>query len=149
MQTRKPLGTEVDWNGTHYEVLLTPSENGGKFGALGAGGSPGDGPPRHRHPKSDEVFIVLGGRLRFWCSGEYSERTAGEIFYIPAGVEHTFVVIEHARWIFILSPGGLESFFPTVAAQGLRIPRDLAEIKAIAAQFDMEITGPPLTVTAP
>jgi quercetin 2,3-dioxygenase len=146
MQTQVSAGTKTDWNGTHYEVLLTPRESGGKFGALVAEGSPGDGPPRHRHPKSDEVFVVLHGRLRFWRSGEYYERTAGEIFHIRAGVEHTFVVVEHARWIFILSPGGLESFFPTVAAHGLTIPRDLAEVKAMASQFDMEITGPPLAL---
>ena len=59
---------------------------------------------------------------------------------------YTFVVLECARWIAILSPGGLESFFPTVAAQGLEIPRDLAKIKTIATEFDMEITGPPLAV---
>lgn len=147
MQTQILAGTTTDWNGTHYEVLLTPAESGGKFGAPAASGSPGDGPPRHRHPKSDEVFVVLHGRLRFWCSGEYYERTAGEVFHIPAGVDHTFIVIERARWIFILSPGGLESFFPTVAAHNLIIPRDLAEIKAMAAQFDMEITGPPLALT--
>lgn len=41
---------------------------------------------------------------------------------------------------------GLEGFFSAVAAQGLEIPRDLSEIKAIATQFDMEITGPPLAV---
>lgn len=146
MQTQVSAGSQTDWNGTHYEVLLTPRDSGGKFGALAADGSPGDGPPRHRHPKSDEVFVVLQGRLRFWRSGEYSELTAGEIFHIPAGVEHTFVVVEPARWIFILSPGGLESFFHTVAARHLEIPRDLMEIKVMAAQFDMEITGPPLAV---
>ncbi|TIS59699.1 cupin domain-containing protein [Mesorhizobium sp.] len=149
MQTRVAPGTQADWNGTHYEALLTPRETGGKFGAFASDAGPGNGPPRHRHPKSDEVFVILQGRLRFWCAGEASERTAGEVFHIPAGVEHTFVVVERARWIAILSPGGLESFFPTVAAQGLEIPRDLAEVKAIAAQFDMEITGPPLVVAGP
>ncbi|MBZ9966870.1 cupin domain-containing protein [Mesorhizobium sp. BR1-1-2] len=149
MQTRVAPGTQTDWNGTHYEALLTQRETGGKFGAFASDAGRGHGPPRHRHPKSDEIFVILQGRLRFWCAGEASERTAGELFYISAGVEHTFVVVEHARWIAILSPGGLESFFPTVAAQGLEIPRDLAEVKAIAAQFDMEITGPPLAIPGP
>jgi len=146
MQTHVAPGTQVDWNGTHYEALLTPRETDGKFGAFASDAGPGKGPPRHRHPKADEVFIILQGRIRFWCAGETSERAAGEVFHISAGVEHAFVVIEHARWIGILSPGGLESFFPTVAARGLEIPRDLAELKAIATQFDMEITGPPLAV---
>ncbi|MGT2465010.1 cupin domain-containing protein [Mesorhizobium atlanticum] len=137
-------GTQTDWNGTHYKTLLTAQETGGKLGAFASNAGPGDGPPRHRHPKSDEVFIILQGRLRFWRAGEISEGIAGGVFYIPAGVEHTFVVVERARWIALLSPGGLESFFPAVAALGLEIPRDLAAIKAIAAQFDMEITGPPL-----
>ncbi|MDX8527543.1 cupin domain-containing protein [Mesorhizobium sp. MSK_1335] len=149
MQTPVAPGTQADWNGTHYEALLTPRETGGKFGAFASDAGPGDGPPRHRHPKSDEVFVILQGRLRFWCAGETSERSAGDVFYIPAGVEHTFLVVERARWIAILSPGGLESFFPTVAAQELEIPRDLAAIKAIAAKFDMEITGPPLIAAGP
>ncbi|TPK07042.1 cupin domain-containing protein [Mesorhizobium sp. B2-5-9] len=149
MQTWAAPGTRTDWNGTHYETLLTIRETGGKLGAFASAAGPGDGPPRHRHLQSGELFVILQGRLRFWCSGEISERTDGEIFYIPAGVEHTFVVIEPARWIAILSPGGLESFFPAVAVQGLEIPRDLAAIKEIAAQFDMEITGPPFTIAEP
>jgi len=139
-------GTKTDWNGTHYETLLTPRETGGKLGAFISHAARGDGPPRHRHPKGDEVFVVLEGRLRFWRAGETSEQTAGGVFHIPAGVEHTFIVVERARWIAVLSPGGLESFFPTVAAQKLEIPRDLAKIKALATQFDMEITGPPLSL---
>ncbi len=142
-------GTKTDWNGTHYETVLTPRETSGKLGAFVSHAGRGDGPPRHRHPKADELFVVLEGRLRFWSAGETSERAAGGTFHIPAGVEHTFIVTERARWIAILSPGGLESFFPTVAAQGLEIPRDLAKIKALAAQFDMELTGPPLTLAAP
>lgn len=143
-----PPGTKTDWNGTHYETLFTPRETNGKLGAFVSYAARGDGPPRHRHPKSEEVFVILEGRLRFWRAGEISERTAGGTFHIPAGVEHTFIVVERARWIALLSPGGLESFFPTVAAQGLEIPRDLAKIKALAVQFDMEITGPPLTLPA-
>ena len=142
-------GTKTDWNGTHYEALVTPHETGGKLGAFASYAGRGDGPPRHRHPKADEFFIVLEGRLRFWRAGETSERGAGEVFHIAAGVEHTFIVLERARWIAVLSPGGLESFFATVAAQRLEIPRDLAKIKALATQFDMEITGPPLTLAGP
>jgi mannose-6-phosphate isomerase-like protein (cupin superfamily) len=141
--------TRTYWNGQRYETLLTSHETGGKLGALASDAGPGVGPPRHRHPKADEVFAVLEGRLRFWRAGEIFERTAGGVFHIPAAVEHTFVVLERAHWLAILSPGGLESFFPTVAAEGLNIPRDLAKIKALAAQFDMEITGPPLTIAGP
>jgi quercetin 2,3-dioxygenase len=139
-------GTKTDWNGTHYETLFTPRETSGKLGAFASYARRGDGPPRHRHPKADEVFVLLDGRLRFWSAGETSELAAGGVFHIPAGVEHAFIVVEQARWIAILSPGGLESFFPTVAAQGLEIPRDLAKIKQLALQFDMEVTGPPLTL---
>ncbi|WP_176478478.1 MULTISPECIES: cupin domain-containing protein [unclassified Mesorhizobium] len=149
MQTRAAPGVQTDWNGTHYQTLLTARETGGKLGAFASEAGAGDGPPRHRHLEADEVFVILQGRLRFWLAGVTFERRAGSTIYIPAGVEHTFVVIERARWIAILSPGGLEGFFPAVAALGLEIPRDLAEIKAIAAQFDMEITGPPLVVAGP
>lgn len=143
-----PIGTKTDWNGTHYETVLTPRETSGKLGAFASHAGLGGGPPRHRHPKADEFFVVLEGRLRFWRAGETSELTAGGVFFIPAGVEHTFIVVERARWIATLSPGGLESFFPAAAAQGLEIPRDLAKIKTLAAQYDMEITGPPLKLAA-
>ena len=146
--TRFAPGTKTSWNGTNYETLLTPRETSGKLGAFVSHAPRGDGPPRHRHPKSEELFVVLDGRMRFWSAGETSERAAGETFHIPAGVEHTFIVVERARWIAILSPGGLESFFPTVAAQGLEIPREIAKIKELAARFDMEITGPPLSLAA-
>ncbi|WP_404926551.1 cupin domain-containing protein [Mesorhizobium sp. ORM16] len=110
MRTRAALGSQTDWNGTHYETLLTAHETGGKLGAFASDAGPGDGPPRHRHFKSDEVFVILEGRLRFWCAGKASDRIAGEVFYIPAGVEHAFVVVERARWIAILSPGGSKAF---------------------------------------
>ncbi|WP_436175182.1 cupin domain-containing protein [Mesorhizobium sp. LjNodule214] len=100
-------------------MLLTPRETGGKFGAFASGAGPGDGPPRHRHPKSDEVFVILQGRLRFWCAGEASERTAGELFYIPAGVEHTFVVVERARWIARSVPGWSRKLFPDGCRTGV------------------------------
>jgi len=148
MHTRVAPGTQVEWNGTHYEALLTPHETGGKFGAFASHAPAGNGPPRHRHPKADELFVILEGRLRFWCAGVVSERGAREVFHIAAGIEHTFLVLERARWIGVLSPGGLESFFATVVEEKLEIPRDLAEIKSLAAQFDMEITGPPLAAAA-
>lgn len=60
--SRGAPGTRADWNGTHYEALLTPRETGGKFGVFASDAGPGSGPPRHRHPKSDEVFVILQGR---------------------------------------------------------------------------------------
>src|SRR3569832_386898 len=143
MQMQIVPATRVDWNGQHYETLLTANQTGGRFGLLASDGAPGDGPPRHRHPKSDEVFVIVEGRLRFWCAGEFAERSVGEAFHIPAGVEHTFVVIERVCWFFLLSPGGFESFFPTVAARGLEIPRGRGGGGAGAAAGEGEGAGPP------
>lgn len=42
----------------------------------------------HDHPDTDETFIVLDGRLRIDFRDGSVELGAGEMFVVPAGVEH-------------------------------------------------------------
>lgn len=43
----------------------------------------------HSHPETDDFFLVLDGRLTIQLRGEDDvELSAGELFVVPAGVEH-------------------------------------------------------------
>ena len=52
----------------------------------------------------DEVYFVLGGagRLRVGGSGAQSYRAeAGDLLFVPAGVEHRFIEIRDELWLLV------------------------------------------------
>jgi quercetin dioxygenase-like cupin family protein len=49
---------------------------------------PGKGHERHTHPDSDEILYVLRGEGRQEVADETREIGAGELVFIPEGVEH-------------------------------------------------------------
>jgi quercetin dioxygenase-like cupin family protein len=139
-------GTTVDWLGGTFRILLTPAETEGRLGMFEAVVPPGFGPPRHIHSNEDETVLILKGEVRYWLAGEIFERRAGDVVFLPRGKEHTFKIIGEtpARLIGIVTPGGFEAFFPTVAKRKISPPEDAAQFAAIAASFGSEFTGPPL-----
>jgi mannose-6-phosphate isomerase-like protein (cupin superfamily) len=42
----------------------------------------------HRHPETDELFLVLAGELTIRMAGGDVTLGAGEIYVVPAGTEH-------------------------------------------------------------
>lgn len=76
----------------------------------------------------------------------------GDMFYIPKGTEHTFVLDEESKLLTMDFQPGFESYFvelgtPTTEYE---LPPEsgptedkLAEIAAAAERYGMEITGPP------
>jgi quercetin dioxygenase-like cupin family protein len=112
----------------------------------------GAGSPLHVHHREDEWFYVIEGELTFWVGGEVIEAPAGSFVYGPRDVPHTFVVSsEQARFLLVTEPGGFEDFMRTLAepAAELRIPPppteppDVARMAEIAAEYGLEILGPP------
>jgi quercetin dioxygenase-like cupin family protein len=49
---------------------------------------PGKGHELHTHPDSDEILYVVGGTGEQTVDGDTRDVGAGEMVYIPAGVEH-------------------------------------------------------------
>jgi mannose-6-phosphate isomerase-like protein (cupin superfamily) len=104
----------------------------------------------HSHPHTDEAFYVLEGELRV-LAGD-TERTIGPggFVLVPGGVAHAFATAgdRPARFLVIHGPAGFEQFFVAVAEAERNAGRELgrAELQPIAARFDWEIVGPPLTV---
>ena len=112
----------------------------------------GAGSPLHVHHREDEWFYVLEGALTFWVGGEVVEARAGSFVYGPRDIPHTFVVSSpQARFLLVTEPAGFENFMramgqpastPTIPPPA-EPPSDLAPLVAAAAEYGIEILGPP------
>jgi mannose-6-phosphate isomerase-like protein (cupin superfamily) len=59
----------------------------------------------HAHPETDEVFYVVSGEMRIlFRDGEVS-LGAGELYVVPAGVEHKPVAAQECA-ILLIEPAG-------------------------------------------
>jgi mannose-6-phosphate isomerase-like protein (cupin superfamily) len=59
----------------------------------------------HSHPETDEVFIVLAGRMRIEFRDTQVELSEGELCVVPKGVEHK-PVAEQECHIMLVEPAG-------------------------------------------
>lgn len=60
----------------------------------------------HRHDETDEVFIVIDGRMRIEFRDGVVELGGGEMFVVPRGVEHRPVADGECR-IMLVEPRGV------------------------------------------
>jgi quercetin dioxygenase-like cupin family protein len=113
----------------------------------------GPGAPLHVHRNDNEWFFVLEGELAFWVGGTVIAAPAGAFVYGPRGIPHTFDVVSspQARFLLGTDPAGFEGFVRAVGepAGALTLPPppegppDMGALVAAAAQFGIEILGPP------
>lgn len=112
----------------------------------------GAGSPLHVHHREHEWFFVIEGELTFWVGGETTVAPAGTFVFGPKGIPHTFTVSsEQARFLLVTEPAGFEQFMRAAGepAPRLEIPPpsteapDVAALTALAAEYGIEITGPP------
>jgi quercetin dioxygenase-like cupin family protein len=112
----------------------------------------GTGSPLHVHHHEDEWFYVIDGELTFWVGGQVIPAPAGAFVYGPRDIPHTFTVSStEARFLLVTEPGGFERFMRAGSqpAERLEIPAaateppDIAAMTALAAEFGIEILGPP------
>lgn len=76
-----------DWGVLKW--LHTPDTTGGdRFSAGVVRLEPGKGHERHTHPESNETLYVLRGEGRQEVGDETREIAAGELVFVPEGVEH-------------------------------------------------------------
>lgn len=115
----------------------------------------GESPPRHIHRNEDEAWFVLEGNLTFELDGVCHEAAAGAFTWAPRGIPHTFRIdSETARMLVFALPAGLEHFFAVVGreAQSRTLPPpnpsppQIATLVELAAQYGIDVVGPPLTL---
>ncbi|WP_135663161.1 cupin domain-containing protein [Halorhabdus rudnickae] len=69
--------------------LNTPDTTGNeRFSAGVVKLEPGKGHDRHTHPDSDEILFVIRGQGKQEVADRTREIEAGELVYVPEGVEH-------------------------------------------------------------
>ncbi len=75
----------------------------------------------HRHPASDEVFYVIGGRCRLYVDDESGDVKAGDAVYVPEGAMHavlscstkaTLLSVQGPKPVMSIYGKGLEYFCP-------------------------------------
>ena len=112
----------------------------------------GVGSPLHVHHREDEWFYITEGALTFWVGGDVIEAPAGSFVYGPRDIPHTFIVSSpQARFLVVTEPAGFEKFMRALSepAQTRTIPppaappSDPAPLVAAAAEYGIEILGPP------
>jgi quercetin dioxygenase-like cupin family protein len=112
----------------------------------------GSGSPLHVHHREDEWFYVIEGEMTFWVGGTTIAAPAGSFVWGPRDVPHTFVVAsDQARFLLVTEPAGFEAFMRALAepAQSLTIPPapegppDMERVMSTAAEYGIEILGPP------
>jgi quercetin dioxygenase-like cupin family protein len=106
--------------------------------------------PLHVHPEDDESFYILEGELTFYLEdGQPIPASAGSFVHIPKGyVPHAFQVgSETARFLVLTRPPH-EHFIRAAEPAPSRAlpppePPDMEKVGAAAAEYGIEILGPP------
>ena len=77
----------------------------------------------HDHPDTDEVFIVVNGRLDILFRDGKVSLNEGEMFVVPKGVEHK-PVAEQECHILLIEPAGLVNTGSAIDSE-LTAPNDV------------------------
>lgn len=133
-------------------IKSSSESTGGAFAVIEHLAPRGSGSPLHVHSREDEWFYVIEGELTLWVDGETIVAPAGSFVFGPKGIPHTFLVSsDEARFLLAAAPAGFEDFMRAVGGPAERPeippeatePPDVAGLTAVAAQFGIEIVGPP------
>jgi quercetin dioxygenase-like cupin family protein len=149
-----PDGGEALWFfGSLALVKSDAQSTGGRVAVIEHVSPPGSGSPLHRHTREDEWFYVIEGELTFAVGDDVIAAPAGSFVYGPRGIQHTFLVTSStpARFLLVTEPAGFEGFMRAVATPALELapppppdgPPDMEPVIAAAAEYGLEILGPP------
>jgi quercetin dioxygenase-like cupin family protein len=101
--------------------------------------------PLHTHQRETETTLVLEGTLWVRVGKRVTRAVAGTTVVKPAGVPHTFWNEGHepARFLEMITPGGLEAWYAEIAAivpaRGqIEVERVLQASRGYGLEFDME-----------
>lgn len=140
--------------GSHVALKVTGAESSGAVTIMESHAPRGHGSPLHVHTREDETFHVIEGELRVEIEDEVYVVGPGATAFGPRNLRHRFTVTsQEARFLLIASPAGIEDFVRAGAqpATETRIPDpvsaqppDLEAMAAVAAEYGIEILGPPV-----
>ena len=133
-------------------IKAAPETTGGELAVIEFLWPHGGGSPLHVHHDEDEWFYVIEGEVTFWVGGETIVAPAGSFVYGPRDVPHTFVITSAvARFLMVTDPAPSQTSSapdrcrPRRSRSRPRLPtcRRPEELTAIAAEYGIEVIGPP------
>ena len=138
--------------GTLATIKASSETTGGRVAVIEHTAPQGAASPMHVHHNEDEWFYITEGAVTFWVGGKTFQASAGSFVYGPREIPHTFLVTSsQARLLLVAEPAGFEKSVRvlgqpaparTVPPRSVQLPSpDLAT--SVAAQFGIEILGPP------
>ncbi|HJZ49023.1 MAG TPA: cupin domain-containing protein [Roseiflexaceae bacterium] len=132
-------GTIVTMGGLTTTVKVPSTATAGVVAIVEHTLAPGFlGAPPHLHQREDEISYVLDGDLTVQVGEQVQVVSAGAYIVKPRGIMHTVWNAGQTmvRYIEIIAPGGLESYFAARAAL-IRAdgPPDMAAITALQEQY--------------
>jgi len=104
------------WHATPREAGAVPLPAGRRSAEILRNGSlevrwyaPRGADPQTPHER-DELYIVATGRAAFVRGGERVAAAAGDLLFVPAGIEHRFeeMSADFATWVMFYGPAGGE-----------------------------------------
>src|SRR5215208_6765136 len=141
-------------------LIATTEQTGGSIGVFEDTSSPGDGPPRHVHYGSDELFYLLEGELLILVGAATRKRVGRDLRLRPKGDGTRLQGHRDRAGKGVLSafvPGGPERAFEEFVKlrtegeevnRSSRRSRTVAEMNKLFAKinekYDSEFVGPPL-----
>jgi mannose-6-phosphate isomerase-like protein (cupin superfamily) len=128
--------------GTTMRLIATAAATGGRFTVLEQVTPAGWGPPRHIHSREDEIFYILEGTYELHVGDERRTVSAGASAILPLGVPHGFrnVASTPSRLLSVITPGGLEDYFLTLAK--CSPPPSPAQLVELARPFGLTLLPP-------
>ena len=88
-------------------LIATAEQTGGSIGVFEDTTSPGDGPPRHVHHGSDELFYILEGEFLILVGERQESVSTGTYVFVPRGTVHAYKVTgtKRGRMLSAFIPG--------------------------------------------
>jgi mannose-6-phosphate isomerase-like protein (cupin superfamily) len=134
-------------------VHVSGEESDGRFCVVEFVNPPDEWTPLHVHRDSDQTQYVMEGELTVYLPGRTLVLGPGQCVNTPMGVPHTEHVTSPgpARVLDVNVPAGFDAFIARAGepAAGLSLPPadgpppDVERLAAIAAEYRIELLGPP------
>ena len=128
-------------------VKVSSKDTGGAWAMFESPVPAGFGVPLHLHHHQEEWFHVLAGEFLFEVGGEQHRLTTGMSILGPREVSHRFKNTDAAvgKLLILVQPAGLlEECFAAIAGLPERERQNVQTLKKILAQYDIDVTGPPI-----
>lgn len=148
----KDEGEALWFLGTLATIKASTETTAGRVAVIEHLAPRGSGSPLHVHHNEEEWFYVVDGELTFWVGGQVIVAAGGAFVYGPREIPHTFAVSsETARFLLVTEPAGFESFMRAFSEPATELvipppatePPDVEAMTRLAAEYGIEILGPP------